>query len=343
MSEARLAVPPRQKNPSPLLVVDDQVVDRRVICHHAERLSGLPVIGCGGGREALEEIARHRPSAVLTDMSMPDMDGLELIEILRERYPGLPVIVLTAHGSEELAARALRVGAASYVPKRLLNSELGEALRTVLKLARASRTLDLLLTHLERWEKHFLIPNDPTLLPPLVDHLTRDLDAAGGCDGTGRLQVGIALQEALSNALYHGNLEVSSDLRQEGNEERFHELARERAGCWPFASRRIEVEAKVDRTRAWYSIRDEGPGFDVSRLNRPPDPEDLLRVGGRGLMLIRAFMDEVRYNECGNAVTMVKHLAGPSGRGQPEDFVPGQGAMVEAEVGEPAAERSVRA
>ena len=56
-------------------------------------------------------------------------------------------------------------------------------------------------------------------------------------------------------------------------------------------------------------IRDEGPGFDLSSLRDPTDPENLEKAGGRGLLLINAFMDEVRHNERGNQITMIKNKA----------------------------------
>ena len=62
-----------------------------------------------------------------------------------------------------------------------------------------------------------------------------------------------------------------------------------------------------------YVIRDEGPGFDPSTLPDPRDPSNLERTAGRGLLLIRTFMDEVTFNKAGNQITMVKRAA-PAGR-----------------------------
>ena len=120
------------------------------------------------------------------------------------------------------------------------------------------------------------------------------------CDATARMRVGVALQEALSNALYHGNLEVSSDLRQEDEREFYGlaEIRRKPRVALPRAP--IHVQARIDRDEAIYVIRDEGPGFDTSSLDRPIDPEDLMRIGGRGMLLIRTFMDEVSHNQTGN-------------------------------------------
>src|SRR5262249_19808846 len=73
----------------------------------------------------------------------------------------------------------------------------------------------------------------------------------------------------------------------------------------PYRSRRVHVTARESPAEAVYVIRDEGPGFDPSKLPDPTDPANLERVTGRGLLLIRTFMDEVHHNPKGNEITMV--------------------------------------
>jgi two-component system, NtrC family, response regulator AtoC len=77
--------------------------------------------------------------AVLTDFSMPEMDGMELLRLIRERDAALPVILLTAHGSERLAVRAMKAGAYEYVPKPFDAEELALALERAIE----ARTLRL--------------------------------------------------------------------------------------------------------------------------------------------------------------------------------------------------------
>jgi hypothetical protein len=184
-------------------------------------------------------------------------------------------------------------------------SDLIGTLNQILGMASMNRDPQRVLSRLVRRESYFSLENDPQLIGPLVDLLLQKLAGMGVGNETVRLQVGVALQEALSNALYHGNLELSSDLRQD-DERRFYALARERRSLDPYRERRVHVHATVDRDSATFVIRDEGPGFDVSQLDRPIDPEDLMRIGGRGLLLIRTFMDEVSYNSTGNEITLVK-------------------------------------
>jgi anti-sigma regulatory factor (Ser/Thr protein kinase) len=124
-------------------------------------------------------------------------------------------------------------------------------------------------------------------------------------DRTERMRVGMALQEALVNAIYHGNLEVSSDLRQE-DERVFHDLADNRRRQPPYRERRIHVRVCLGRSETVYVVQDQGPGFDPGSLPDPTDCHNLDRIGGRGLMLIRTFMDHVAHNPRGNEITMIK-------------------------------------
>jgi anti-sigma regulatory factor (Ser/Thr protein kinase) len=83
----------------------------------------------------------------------------------------------------------------------------------------------------------------------------------------------------------------------------------------PYRDRRVHVRASLARDEAVYVVRDDGPGFDPTRLPNSADPTQLDRVGGRGLMLIRTFMDHVAHNPRGNEITMIKrHASAPGPR-----------------------------
>ncbi|MFN0050665.1 MAG: ATP-binding protein, partial [Planctomycetales bacterium] len=125
------------------------------------------------------------------------------------------------------------------------------------------------------------------------------------CSRSDCLRLGVALEEALLNAYYHGNLEISSELREQDHEA-YHNLAAQRSREAPYKDRRIYVSVRMSSTQAVYTVRDEGPGFDPSTLPDPTDPANLDRPCGRGLLLMRTFMDNVIYNDQGNEVTLFK-------------------------------------
>ncbi|MFT3769883.1 MAG: response regulator [Minicystis sp.] len=293
------------------LVVDDSAMDRRLAGTLLKR-AGFELQYAENGAQALSMIEESAPEIVVTDMQMPEMDGLELVREIRARGAHVPVILMTAHGSEELAVKALQGGAASYVPKRSLAHDLVTTVQNVLELTRAGRASLRVLSSLDRIETRFLLESDVSAIPVIVGHLEADLTRLNLCDETGLIQVGVALREALVNAIYHGNLELSSELREVDGGKPYHDLAEQRRRELPYRIRRVRLTARVTRSEVTYVIADEGPGFDPSVLPDPTDPAQLERVSGRGLLLIRTFMDEVAHNERGNEITMIKRLHPPS-------------------------------
>jgi CheY-like chemotaxis protein/anti-sigma regulatory factor (Ser/Thr protein kinase) len=289
-------------------VADDSVLEQRYVGRILEGHGGWRVAFARNGEDALEMISRVAPALVLTDMKMPRMDGLMLVEKARERFPLVPVVLMTGSGSERIAVAALKAGAADYVPKQALAFDLAPVLERVLSAGQAEHRRYKILRGMTRRSSQFVFENDPALVPPLVAQLREDLIEIGLCDVTSAMRAGVALEEALLNAVYHGNLEVSSDLRQNGDED-FHRLARDRRAQEPYASRRVRVTARLTPARATFVIADQGPGFDVANIPDPTDPRFLERPSGRGVLLMRTFMDEVRYNAAGNRVTLVKRRA----------------------------------
>lgn len=294
-----------------VLVVDDSAVDRRLAGSLLERNYRATVLYAVDGQEALEQMANAAlPDIVVTDLQMPRKNGLELVVAMREQFPLVPVVIMTAQGSEEIAVEALQKGASGYLSKQRLPDELVEVVDNVLSVARADRRHGRLLDCLTEAEWRFKIDNDTTLIPPLVDQVRQDLARMDLCDDASLTRLGIALHEAIMNAVHHGNLELDSGLRED-DERVYFQLAQERRQLAPYSQRHVTVDVKMNRDQATYIVRDDGPGFDPSRLPDPTDPVNLGRVSGRGLLLVRTFMDAMTHNERGNEITMVKRREHP--------------------------------
>jgi CheY-like chemotaxis protein/anti-sigma regulatory factor (Ser/Thr protein kinase) len=290
-----------------ILVVDDSAMDRRLAGSFLDRAPGTTVLYANDGREALAVVTSQSPDIVVTDLQMPGMNGLDLVDAMRALSPTVPVVLMTAHGSEEIAATALRRGAASYVPKRELATDLARTVSRLLDLARAASPPERVLACIEATECRLVLPNDVDLVAPVVTYLRAELARLGAPNPTLSMQVGVALDEAISNAIHHGNLEVSSRLREESM-SKYLETIETRRRTPPYCARKTRVTTRIARDRAEFVVRDDGGGFDVRSLPDPRDPENLERCSGRGVLLVRMFMDEVRYNEQGNEITMAKLL-----------------------------------
>jgi CheY-like chemotaxis protein len=288
-----------------ILIVDDDEVDRELATRCLDAIENLEIAYAERAEEGLQSIAERTPDVVLTDLRMPGMDGLELVERVRSEYPLLPIVLMTSQGNELIAVQALRAGASSYVPKSALKSALVDSIVDVLEITAAKRSQSEILAYLGSSETHFELVNDPALILPLVGYLQENMARIGFGDDSLRTQVSVALMEAVSNAMIRGNLEVGSELRR-SEPAAYHDLMQRRRRESPYAERRVVCHAKESTERIEYTIEDEGPGFDPESLPDPTAARNVLEVSGRGIMLIRTFMDEVRFNDLGNQITMTK-------------------------------------
>ncbi len=117
----------------------------------------------------------------------------------------------------------------------------------------------------------------------------------------------LALHEGLLNAIFHGNLEMNSELSRT-NPAAFHQLAEQRRLQPPYCHRRVELMVEVSESQVVFSIRDEGPGFEMSLVPDPFAAANLDQPCGRGLMLMRDYMDQVTFRGIGNTVRMSKRI-----------------------------------
>jgi CheY-like chemotaxis protein len=294
-----------------VLVVDDSPMDQRLAGGLLEKHFDCAVAYAADGQDALDQMAQRLPDLVLADLQMPRMNGLELVAAVKSEYPFVPVILMTAQGSEDIAAQALRRGAASYVPKRRLADDLPTTVQRILLGSFTDRGHSQLMHYLEKTESVFVLANDPGLIQALVHHVQEMLRCLPLGDETERLRVGVALDEALRNAYYHGNLELGPAATR-ADRQALDQLCRQRLTEAPYCDRRIHVTIKVSRSDATYVVRDEGPGFDVTRLPAGAELPADEPGAGRGVVLMRSIMDEVRYNPSGNEVTLMKRAARPA-------------------------------
>ena len=251
-----------------ILVVDDSSLQRKLAGQLIESEPGLEAAYASGGREALTEMAARLPDLVLTDLVMPDIDGLELVAEVRRLYPLVPVVLMTAFGNEDMAVQALRAGAASYIPKTVLQQELVDTLHSVLEVSHENRRQALLMRSMTHSESVFVLGNNPALIGPLVNYLQQSLSAMGLCGETETTRIGVALDEALVNALHHGNLGVDSSLRHD-DLDGYHRLIAERRQQSPYRERRIWVSAVFDRDRATFVVARRGTRVRSRSAARP--------------------------------------------------------------------------
>jgi len=115
-----------------VLLVDDHAIMRDGIRALLSLHDDIKIVGeASEGQEAIEKTQELSPDVVVMDVAMPDMDGIEATRRIRKQSPKVKVIILTQYDNKEYVLSAIKAGAAGYVPKRALGSELVSAVRAV--------------------------------------------------------------------------------------------------------------------------------------------------------------------------------------------------------------------
>ncbi len=295
-----------------ILLVDDNTVERR---HLAQLLikAEMEVLEASNGREAMEVVKTQTPDAIVCDIHGSEKDGLDLVSSLRTEVPTVPVLVTAIFGSEELAVKALRAGASNYLPKRNITRDMLQVLDELLSVSQSQTQQAVFLGRMTAVENEFVIENSPDLVGHVVSHVESMMTQMKLFTESERVQVGVAVHEAVLNAIVHGNLEISSDLK-DGDWNIYHSSISKRSQSDPYQNRHVTITVRATREPLLsVRVRDEGPGYDPHKLPDPTDVKNLELGCGRGMLLIRTFFDQVLHSKSGNEITMIK-------RGLPPDI-----------------------
>ncbi len=154
-------------------------------------------------------------------------------------------------------------------------------------------------------QTYLQIPSQPEWIAPTVEFLRDKAVQCGACPETRARKLTLALHEALTNSVIHGNLEVSSELK-ERSEDAFVQTLAERSADPNYSARPVDICIDYDGERCQWMFTDRGQGFDVERALARMEQNELEApmASGRGIQLMRAFLDEVRYEAGGRRVVL---------------------------------------
>ncbi|WP_431241921.1 response regulator [Flavobacterium sp. P21] len=115
-----------------LLIADDHTMFLQGIVSLLEQESEINIVGKAvNGIEALEKIKTENPDLVILDISMPEMDGIELSKILKKDFPQVKILVVSTHSNVKIISRLIRIGVNGYLLKNAEKSELLKAIQTI--------------------------------------------------------------------------------------------------------------------------------------------------------------------------------------------------------------------
>ena len=272
-----------------LIVDDDPDVHRLLTLALAE--TGCYLESAFNGVEGLKKVEDADWDLVITDVIMGGMDGLELLERVRRIRPDMPVVVMTVDSTAEKIVSAIRGNAFSWLRKPFEAQAVREMVESALTKSRLKYDIEVLSAS-PRWLELRLRCDLETATRALqfVREMEPELPEAE------REKVALAFREILFNAVEHGG----------GNDPNVH----------------VTVTYMRADGALLFRVRDPGPGFSFdklrhSALSNPVDSpaehaknrDELgMRPGGFGILLTRAFVDELLYNEKGNEAMLIKYM-----------------------------------
>ena len=273
-----------------ILVIEDDRAIRHLLCQ-LMKTAGYSVEIAKDGLEGLEKLRENKYDLILLDIWMPRMNGLEFLAQLRNESSRPKVIVMTADSTPETLLTAVREQAYLYLAKPFQPKVLEEMVRSALSAKLDSGAIEVISAR----------PDWVELLVPC------ELEAA----------------ERIQTFMTHLEIDLASEVRDAVGRA-FHELllnAMEWGGQLD-PNRKVRISYLRARRMLLYRITDPGKGFRLDDLphaavNNPPGQpfehikvreEKGLRAGGFGILMTRAMVDELLYNEARNEVVFVKYL-----------------------------------
>lgn len=269
------------------LIVEDHP-DQAEMVARLLRLRDYEPVVAETGESGLLMVRQLDPDVVLLDLMLPDINGFDVCRRLRSDPVTMltPVVMLTALGDNENRTQGFRVGANAYVTKPYGMQELFDAIATARAWRTGMQSSDL------QGEIHVELNSEITLLTDLNDFLMT-LCKSTPLNGDQVMQLRQAVMEMAQNAIEWGNLHQSDRL--------------------------VNITYRVYEDRIEIVVRDQGTGFDLNNLPHAAIPDDPfshldvrdklgLRAGGFGLMICKGMVDELRYNDAGNEVTLIKRF-----------------------------------
>jgi CheY-like chemotaxis protein len=260
-----------------ILIVDNNE-ELRSTLEQVLRDLGHTVVATGDREEALSRDDLDEFDLIISDLTDDADSGVQLLSELKRKRLLVPVVVSSDQAQQPGIIKAFKMGAANYLRLPYNKDELRNIVEKTLSYK--LRFVDDLKVLPHVHEKiDFELPSDLSLMNGVLHYLLERV-AKLGLIKPERSNLFVALDEAFVNAVKHGNRNDTSKM--------------------------VRITAELSSKEARFTVEDEGDGFNVQEIPDPCDPANLFKASGRGVLLIYNIMDEVKYNERGNQLTMVK-------------------------------------
>ncbi|TWT61199.1 ATP-binding response regulator [Rubinisphaera italica] len=295
-----------------VLVIDDDAAWQKVMLLLLARRGDFDVHAVMNLQEARAQLKKNPYDIVISDLELASSgrlveNGLDVISIIEEEGLEIPVIAVTGNGNETSVVEALQRGAANYISKFNVRDHLYKTVDSVVQTIGQRKLKSKLLGSIVELKLRYCIHNDIRLISPFIEELKSNLSSRTELSTTTITRILISAEEALMNSIVHGNLEISSEIRETSMAE-YHDMIETRAQDPQYQNRRVSLEISLNPVRFQLTIQDQGIGFDLSNIKDPRDEKYISRASGRGMLLMQTFMDSVEYSDHGRCICMTKMI-----------------------------------
>lgn len=289
-----------------VLVVEDDFASRELLKLTLENEKYQCKVAENGAL-GLEMFNSYLPDVVISDVRMPEMDGMELLASIRKRVKDVIIIIITGHGNEQLAIEALQLGANNYIKKPLDLADLRVLLRRYDQIVECKTLEKHIPDFVSNRTFSLEIETDIRNVSPTVQYLMRKTGNVFENGEAVRVEVG--LTELITNSIEHGNLGITSDEKKKALQENtLRKLYEERFANKKNSSKKIKIKCDYNDEFCEWIIEDEGNGFDWRKIPNPTNANLVEQLSGRGIFLSKIQFDELEYIGKGNIVIAKKYL-----------------------------------
>lgn len=155
--------------------------------------------------------------------------------------------------------------------------------------------------------KKYILKNNIGEVAGLIKEIC--LEISGVIDEANVNLFAAALYEVAINAIEHGNLGISYETKKEWIEKNiYHEKLAELLKTETAKNTFVEISLEIETDCITLTVKDEGDGFKPQKAIEKIKQEDIRRNSGRGMMMMKSYFDEIKYNETGNSITLIKKI-----------------------------------
>lgn len=292
---------------SKILIVDDNAVLLETISDLLITY-GYEVDVLHSAAKALKQLGEKQYDMIISDVNMPGITGMELLERIRNTVNDtIPVILMTGEITTDYAIKAIRLGASDFIGKPIDVKGLLHAIKLHIRRNK-QQNLQLVLRDLVNVAcmEYTIQPTnflDKDLSNNVVNHLDQMLDMPRSVFNT----VQLCIDEMLQNAFVHGTLKLSVNERSLSHTE-YINLIKKKLEDDDIASKKITMFYRFDQKKKLVeiSVHDEGDGFFFNKYLEADEFKINLDSTGRGITLIKALTDSIRFDDNGRRITITK-------------------------------------